>query len=168
LEKQNNYTENLTDKAFSRLIFTSLFAVFICIFALCGVTYAWFTTTTTSNTNTLKSGVFDLDVTAVDASSADVTVTTDAAGVKSAVLTGGVTYTVSLKTTGTTNVSRGHCVVKIGGKTYHTGTVLKSDTVPFTFTITPAADGKVTFEAVWGSADSSAVIVENGGAIALQ
>ena len=60
MEKQNNKTDKLTDKAFSRLVITSVIGILVCIACLCSTTFAWFTGATESNTNTVISGNFDL------------------------------------------------------------------------------------------------------------
>lgn len=61
MEQQN--TEKLSDKAFARLILTSVFGVLLCLVLLCSTTYAWFTADVPSNNNEIKSATHcDLSV----------------------------------------------------------------------------------------------------------
>ena len=52
MEKQ--YTEKLSDKAFARLMTTSILGILVCIICLCSTTYAWFTGSVQVDSNTLK------------------------------------------------------------------------------------------------------------------
>ena len=46
--------EKLTEKAFSSAIITSVLSIVLCIAALCSTSWAWFTGSTASNENTIK------------------------------------------------------------------------------------------------------------------
>ena len=54
MEQQNNTTKKLTDKAFSRLIVTSVLGILACIVCLCSTTYAWFSNTIPSVSNQVQ------------------------------------------------------------------------------------------------------------------
>ena len=54
--------EKITEKAFSQSLIISVVSILLCLVALCSMTYAWFTTETSSSSNTLTSGSFDLDI----------------------------------------------------------------------------------------------------------
>ncbi len=56
MEQQNNNakTEKLTDKAFYRLVITSILGIVVCIFCLCSTTWAWFADKAPSNANEIK------------------------------------------------------------------------------------------------------------------
>ena len=54
--------EKITEKAFSQSLIISVVSILLCIVALCSMTYAWFTAETTSSSNTLTSGSFDVTV----------------------------------------------------------------------------------------------------------
>ena len=51
-DKVNN--ENLTDKAVSRLMLTSIISILVCIVCLCSTTWAWFSSTVPSESNMLS------------------------------------------------------------------------------------------------------------------
>ena len=52
MKKQNN--EKLSDKAFARLVLTSILGILVCIICLCSTTYAWFSGSVQVDSNTLK------------------------------------------------------------------------------------------------------------------
>ena len=147
MEKQNISSDKITDQAFSRLMITSFLAMFVCICMLCGATYAWFTAGTASVGNTLNTGNFSLDVTVTDGALNALLESDD--GYE---LMANSSYTVTLKVSDSTTVTRGYCIVTIAGDTYTTQAVYKANPeVPFTFTINTAdSNVNVTFEAVWG------------------
>ncbi len=148
MEKQNISSDKITDQAFSRLMITSFLAMFVCICMLCGATYAWFTAGTTSTSNTLKTGNFDLDIKVTDSASNALLANED----DEYELSANGTYAVTLKVADSTTVTRGYCIVTIAGDTYMTQAVYKANSeVPFTFTINTAdSNVSITFEAVWG------------------
>ena len=151
-------TQKITDKAFTRFVATSVFGILVCIACLCSSTFAWFTTTQDSKSNTISSGTFDHEITVeiMDASGGEVVdpVTADGQHYE---LSLGKSYTVTLKPTDDTTV-KGYCVIKIDGTEYHTDTYgIMSDgsRAEMTFTLTlPAGDGTatVTFKPHWGIA----------------
>lgn len=158
MEKQNNNPVTLTDKAFSRLIISSILAIIVCIFALCGATFAWFTSSTTSENNNIKSGIFELDVSITDETLTDVTVTKFSDGIQSCTLGANGTYTVTLDVSDTATVSRGHCIVTIETTDYKTESIYLADDRSLSFTIVTAdRDVSVSFDAVWGSPNISDV-----------
>ena len=91
MEQQNKPKAKLTDKAFSRLVLTSVLAIIVCIVCLCSTTYAWFTDSAPSNENEIKMAeTFDLTVTVTKDG-------TPLADIENGVeLEAGVVYTVTL------------------------------------------------------------------------
>ena len=153
--------EKITEKAFSQGLIISVVSILLCLVALCSMTYAWFTSDTTSGSNTLTAGSFDVKVDIVNAndgvSTASETVLFEDGKYK---LTKADTYTVILSTTGETTV-KGYCVVTINGtEVYRTGVIVnenaldnkyQTETDPFAFTIkTYQPDTVVEIEAHWG------------------
>lgn len=152
-------TQKITDKAFVRFVATSVFGILVCIACLCSSTFAWFTTTLDSGSNTITSGVFDHKITVeiIDAEDGEpITVTADGE-VQSCTLDRDKSYTVKLDPTDATTV-KGYCVITIDGVEYHTdtyGAVSDGSLKTLTFTLTlPAGDGTatVTFKPHWGIA----------------
>lgn len=164
MAKYNNKTDQLTDKAFSRFVFMSILTIVLCIFGLCGTTFAWFTANTANSNNTVKSGSFELNVTVTDHLGAELNVTKKSDGTHNVTLDSGIDYTVTLEVSDRTNVSRGYCLIKIGEQTYSTDTMRRSETEPYTFTLHIDGEGtSVIFDPNWSAAKS--VEVENGGSL---
>ena len=146
--------EKITEKAFSQSLLISVLSILLCIVALCSITYAWFTGETSSGSNTLVSGSFDITV-SVDKDGSAIEVGTDG---KYTLAEAG-RYTIELNPSQEASV-KGYCIVTINGATYKTGVILNADmvddtyttaTAPFTFTIiTEKENTVVTFESHWG------------------
>ena len=158
--------EKITEKAFSQSLIISVVSILLCIVALCSVTYAWFTGETTSGSNTLMSGSFDVKITvsAVEdgvatASNEELTEDPTQAGRYICTLNPG-TYQISLKLTEGSTV-KGHCIVTIGDSApQHTAAIIGNNTAnvgenttktdPFTFTLTVTKKTTITLEPRWG------------------
>lgn len=158
--------EKITEKAFSQSLIISVVSILLCLVALCSVTYAWFTGETTSGSNTLMSGSFDVTIAVSEVE--DGVATTSAGTIDPVSITEGKytykfqpgTYEITLKLTDTSTV-KGHCVVTIGnGAEQHTDAIIGDNsanvdesttkTDPFTFKITVTEETTVTLEPRWG------------------
>ena len=165
--------EKITEKAFSQSLIISVVSILLCLVTLCSMTYAWFTTETTSSSNTLTSGSFDITVSVKAQDDTLVTPTADG----KYILTSGEEYTVTLEPAQTATV-KGYCIVNINGENKKTGVILDDEmvddiyttaTAPFEFTIeTEKANTVVTFESHWGvllnpdvDADSTITVKES-------
>ena len=152
--------EKISEKSFSQGFFISILSIFLCIVALCSITYAWFNGSVQSNKNNIQSGHFSVDVTSVipvvsdDATTASA-ISPDENGVYR--LASG-TYTVTLTPTDQTNV-KGYCMVTINGVQYPTDVIVNESTVsdaypnsnsPFTFQIVLAEDSTLVVNSRWG------------------
>ena len=157
--------EKITEKAFSQSLLISVLSILLCIVALCSITYAWFTGSTSSGNNTLVSGSFDVEIDIVKLNDDGTEVTGDADAV---VLENGIytltpgEYKVTLTPTDDATV-KGYCVITLveGDKTKvertkvitnsKTATVDYDENTPFIFyIITTSADAMVEIEAHWG------------------
>ena len=147
LDKQNKNTDKLTDKAFSRMMLTSVLGILVCLVCLCSATWAWFTADVASSNNTLMSGSFDLEVSVNDVK---LERSTDRANVHTFEKAG--LYTVTLKMTEDTTVTKGYCVITVNGKPYKTASINNVDgTNPFKFMLDVEEDGMtVKFTSAWG------------------
>ena len=151
MKQQNKKDEKLTDKAFSRLMITSVLGILICITCLCSATWAWFSADTSSGSNTLSSGKFDLDISLTDPNGAPVPLFEQESGVFTCTLEEAVAYTVTLNITGDTTATKGFCTIKVGGDSYQTASIYTEDTTPLVFTLDAAKSGiTVTFSPTWG------------------
>lgn len=121
----------------------SVIGIFICAVCLCGVSWAWFTASTSTGTTAIQSSSYMLsyqvgeDTTATELTEADNTYT----------LTADTTL-ITLKATGTAGAT-GYCSVKVGNDTYYTEQIFANDT--FTFTVDASAGTQITLTPKWGT-----------------
>lgn len=159
--------EKITEKAFSQSLIISVVSILLCIVALCSVTYAWFTGETSSSSNTLMAGSFDVVIAVSQIEDGIVTannveVEPDPANPSKYICTlEKGTYEISLTLTPGSTV-KGHCVVTIGdSEVQHTAAIIGDNTAnvdetdiktdPFKFKITVTETTKVTLEPRWGT-----------------
>ena len=154
--------EKITEKAFSQSLIISVVSILLCLVALCSMTYAWFTGETTSGSNTLMSGSFDVKITVSKledgvASANAIEAESNNEGKYTYKLLPG-TYEISLALTEDSTV-KGHCVVTIGNDTQHTDAIIGTNTAnvenaattdPFKFKITVTEETTVILEPRWG------------------
>ena len=175
-KKQN--TDKLTEKAFSRLLLTSVLGILLCLGCLCSATWAWYSANTASSDNKLGAGKFDLEVSVTEgASTADgegqptvIQVTVGKDGTKSCTLGEAGQYAVVMTMTEDATVSKGYCEIKVNGKTYYTDTVYEKGSDDGESTLTFIIEAKsgglnVVFHPVWGM--SSICDVQDGGILTL-
>lgn len=160
--------EKITEKTFSQSLIISVLSIFLCLIALCSMTYAWFTSETESSENIITSGSFNIIEARVTLSNETDIIEPQTEDKEK----GAFTYTLSK---GTYNVAlylndastaKGYCIVKIGGVEKHTEVIVGANTAnrdgyeitaPFEFTLVVEEDGTaVEFTQHWGvSATSS-------------
>ena len=165
-----DYTdEKLTDRAFLQSVTISIIGILLCIVSLCSATYAWFVGNVSSNSNTLTSGSFDLDVFIKEGENAaftesDVAISKTTDGTVSYMFAEIGTYTVKLEMTDYSNV-KGYCKISVGGEEFITSSVSKDPAWgvnPLTFTIKiTEANTTLVFTPQWGI-HSSPTIGHNG------
>ncbi len=151
---------------------TALFSTLILIAFFCGTTFAWFTSSTATDNNKIATGNFKLDVTVVD-SSLEIVYTSGTVrntnAVKRFTLKANDTYTVTLKPTAETTVSRGYAHVTIGTVEHVTETIYTDSEAPFSFTLTVSEDTTVTVRSSWGipalpTIENNSELTDNGTA----
>ena len=140
----------------THILAPSVIGIFICAVCLCGVSWAWFTASTSTGTTAIQSSSYKLsyqigeDATATELAEADNTYTLTA------------DTTITLKATGTAGPT-GYCSIKIGDETYYTEQIFVNGSA-FTFTINSAADTTITLTPKWGTYSRDATL-HNGDVI---
>ena len=132
--------EKVSDKAFLRMMLSSVFGILLCGICLAGLTWAWFTSSITSTANTITAADFSVKI-SINGSEA-----LSDSGVYN--LSGNSTVTVKAVGSATT----GYCKVEFGGKAYYTVPLFtnsKSDTVKFTVDASVYSELKITPQ--WGT-----------------
>ena len=146
MEQQNNTKSKLTDKAFSRLVFTSILGIFVCIVCLCSTTYAWFSDSAPSNGNQIKMA---------EECTLSVYVVKDGTALENiedgVELEAGVEYLVMLSLPA--GSSSGYCLISAGGITYYSDYIVShTDPEPQTksFVLKVETTQTVKFTSRWG------------------
>lgn len=151
----------MTDKAFTRMIATSIAGVVLSLICLCSTTFAWFTDSVPSGNNVIKTSECLLTITVADSGE-------QLANIENGVaLQSGVEYTVTL--TLPKDSSSGYCRMETSTGKYYSETLARHttdvDTV-VTYTVTVESDMTVKFITGWGTY-SGEPDVTNGGTIPL-
>lgn len=140
--------EKVSDKAFLRIMLSSVFGILLCGICLAGLTWAWFTSSISSTANTITAADFSVGVEFKQ----DESVIEPVIENESYKLNSG-TYTVTVTASGT--ATTGYCTVKFGSNTYHTiqlypaGEDGKPQSVEFTVKV---SDGSLlTITPQWGT-----------------
>ena len=148
MEQQNN--EKLSDKAFARLVLTSILGILVCIICLCSTTYAWFTGSVQVDSNTLKAADACLLSVSVYKDGAEGSLATvDTVNAATLECEEG-TYTVTL--TLPKESASGYLVLTVDGQEYYSDYLQRNDNTDqtLTFTLNVKAAKTVTFTARWG------------------
>ena len=152
----------MSDKAFSRLILTSVIGVLVCIACLCSTTFAWFTDSAPSAKNEIKMASECLLSIAV---SQNGTPLSDIEG--GAELSAGVEYVVTLSLP--RGSSSGYCVITTAdGTKYKSDYLVAHDNATpttSTFILTVEETQVVGFASHWGIYSSESDVVN--GVLAL-
>ena len=150
----------ISEKTFSQTMIISVVSILLCIVVLCSLTYAWFTTESKSNSNTLVSGTFDVVISVKNEHAIPVEPESNSDNKYVYRLQPG-TYEITLKLTESSTV-KGHCVVNIGnGPDLHTAAIIGTNTAnvdtaeitdPFTFKIVVTENTTLTLTPRWSIA----------------
>ena len=114
-----------------------------CLICLCGVSWAWFTATTSTGTTVIQAATYTVDVSADKNES--VKITTES-GTTTVTFTDAGEYTITLTPTGT--AQNGYCKISYAEGDYYTGQL---PTDKLHFTVNADADSKLTVTPQWGS-----------------
>ena len=147
MKHKDKNTDKLTDKAFSRMLFTSLLGIFVCIVCLGSSTWAWFSDVSPSCQNEIRTADSCLlSVSVKDPNGAELENTED--GVT---LTAGDVYTVTLSLP--KDSASGYCMLTAGETAYYSDYIVRHESeTPHTvsFTVTVSKTQEVVFTARWG------------------
>ena len=172
MEKQNKF-EKLTDKAFSRLMVTSLLGIFICIIALCSVTWAWFSTDIVTPTTVIHAGNYSAELSMFSVSELAVATaddTTQTVEVTETPITpfsiqdNMYKYTLDGNSPYKAKISyfgNGYCKIYVDGvETIYAN--LSSVDGEFDFDLKLSYASEVTFELRWGTYSGDSAVTDGG------
>ena len=107
--KGRHHDDTRRSDGLAHILAPSVAGLCICALSLCGISYAWFTATVSSDAGTIRAAQYGVEVTITDKAGTAVNTTNDQAGIVTAALAQGDTYNVTLKATGT--ATQGYCSV---------------------------------------------------------
>ena len=114
-----------------------------CLICLCGVSWAWFTATTSTGTAVIRAATYAVGVSAGENES--VGITTES-GTTTVTFTAAGEYTVTLTPSGT--AQNGYCKISYADADYYTGQLT---TGTLQFTVNADANSELTVTPQWGS-----------------
>ena len=136
--------EKVSDVSFSRIIVSSVLGILLCIFCLAGLTWAWFSGSSSSAANSITAAEFKVKVkiNGSEITSADGKYTLNQ-----------TVNTVTVTADG--SATTGYCKVKFGENTYHTIQIFKvpaeNNPQSVTFTVKSVAGAELEIIPQWGT-----------------
>ena len=156
--KGKHHDDTRRSDGLAHILAPSVAGLCICALTLCGVSYAWFTATVSSDAGTIRAAQYGVEVTITEAENpgATVTVNKNAQNV-TADLAQGKAYKVTLKATGT--ATQGYCTVELKSDAsaaqpdscYYTSQLVSGDNNTMTFTIIADKAYTLTITPQWGT-----------------
>ena len=150
--KNKNAIKN-NDNNIYHLFLTSIIGISFCFICLCGTTYAWFTSTVSTNINTVKSATYSVTVTEPQ-SSDDIKIEKDGNNTKLTFNNTG-TYNITITPDQNNNVSKGYCIVNYKDTNYYTENLISNS---FTFIVNATENDVLTITPNWGTYPSTSEI----------
>lgn len=145
LHKGNHVQKEARADSILPLLMPSILGLSVCFVCMIGMTFAWFTANSQVSMQSMESARFDVTVESIKNGETDIEPSADGYS-----LSGGVQYTVRLRTEGTVKNCGGYCIVENSDKSVklYTDQLTVSETSQIDFT--PPQDGVYTFTGVWG------------------
>lgn len=113
--------EKVSDKAFLRMMLSSVFGILFCGICLAGLTWAWFTSSISSTANTITAAKFTVGISVIQEGSATPLSPTEENGKYTYSLSAGTKYAVTITASGDAEKYGGYCSVTYLRETpYHT------------------------------------------------
>lgn len=114
-----------------------------CLICLCGVSWAWFTATTSMGTAVIQAATYTVDVSADE--SGGVEITTES-GTSTVTFTAAGSYTITLTPTGT--AQNGYCKISSAEGDHYTEQLTSGE---LSFTVNADANSELTITPQWGT-----------------
>ena len=157
--RKRNTSDTAAGVSLSHLFAPALLGIFVCLFSLCGLTYAWYSTSAGSTVQTIQAAVFRTDAVCAGEDGAELQPDFGRNGVLEFSLSEGKTYQFHLSPAADSTASRGYCKIA----------VTAADTMVYTTeTLTPGSEYVFTVEAgqaatlqiapIWGDGPTDAFL----------
>lgn len=136
--RKRNTSDTAAGVSLSHLFAPALLGIFVCLFSLCGLTYAWYSTSAGSTVQTIQAAVFRTDAVCTEEDGAELQPDSERNGVLEFSLSKGKTYQFHLSPAADSTTSRGYCKIA----------VTAADTMVYTAeTLTPGSECSFTVKA---------------------
>lgn len=126
------------------LLLPSFIGLSVSLISLVGLTLAWFKTNMPISSNPIVAANFDIAAT-ITSSGTEITKTDGFYHLEPS------SYEITLKRTGTSEMSQGYSLIQIGDYTYHSAPLEKGQPITFKLTIDTPHD--IEFLPVWGTSE---------------
>lgn len=157
--RKRNTSDTAAGVSLSHLFAPALLGIFVCLFSLCGLTYAWYSTSAGSTVQTIQAAVFRTDAVCTEEGGAELQPDSGRNGVLEFSLSEGQTYRLRLSPSADSTASRGYCRI----------TITAADTMVYTTeTLGPGSEYVFTVEAgqaatlqiapIWGEGPTDAFL----------
>lgn len=136
--RKRNTSDTAAGVSLSHLFAPALLGIFVCLFSLCGLTYAWYSTSAGSTVQTIQAAVFRTDAVCTDEDGAELQPDSGRNGVLEFSLSEGQTYRLRLSPSADSTASCGYCKIAV---------TVADTTVYTTETLTPGSECSFTVKA---------------------
>ncbi len=148
--------EKVSDKAFLRMMLSSVFGILICGICLAGLTWAWFSSAVTSTANNITAAKFTVDISVIEKETDTQLTPTEENGRYTYALTSSTEYTVIITANGDAEKYGGYCSVSyLRPNPYHTiqlyPEVGEGKPNSVTFTVNASEGSTLTITPQWGT-----------------
>lgn len=141
------------------LLLPSVLGICLCIVCVCGMTWAWYTASVETPTQSITAAYYTVVVDSVENEGTPVS-----ASDGNYTLTAGQIYTIKLRASGTVQNCGGYCLIAHNDvPACYTQTFKPDETI--TITIQPEETGVYTFSGVWGSLPNDVKFIKDGGSM---
>ncbi len=152
--KPKHATKEKRSDGLMHILAPSMLAICICAICLCGASWAWFTSTTSAGTNTIKSATFQISDVQITHSDGTTGVTPREDDDKYPLNQG--TYKLSFKADANSTSSKGYCCITVckdnetAGTNYYTSNIEKDASYTITVVNNESTGITVKIEPIWG------------------
>lgn len=157
--RKRNTSDTAAGVSLSHLFAPALLGIFVCLFSLCGLTYAWYSTSAGSTVQIIQAAVFRTDAVCTEEGRAELQPDSERNGVLEFSLSKGKTYQFHLSPTADSTASRGYCRITI---TSADTTVYTTETLgpgsEYVFTVEAGQAATLQIAPIWGEGPTDAFL----------
>lgn len=157
--RKRNTSDTAAGVSLSHLFAPALLGIFVCLFSLCGLTYAWYSTSAGSTVQTIQAAVFRTDAVCTEEGGAELQPDSRRNGVLEFSLSKGKTYQFHLSPAADSTASRGYCKIAVTAAdtmVYTTKTLGPGS--KYVFTVEAGQAATLQIAPIWGEGPTDAFL----------